>query len=268
MTSIVPVGGRAVSGDADGGLQVLAPGISLPFADGRYIKRYVGGELAGDTAEFTNSTGTESVLYNPNGPVMGAVPADAAAVLLLAGDGVRAHQRVTAYRINGTPVFRGVRFNGTYQVPTPLLLASTLAQMTGEGLASDSSTVAISGIVRILSREALTPTAAGGQVQLAVCDVGSATIKNILTAQGGGSGIGEWVCNQTTLRVIPSTNAQLRLPNNTGSQFEWNSTGIGFYGTAPIAKPTVTGSRGGNAALASALTQLAALGILTDGSTA
>jgi hypothetical protein len=41
---------------------------------------------------------------------------------------------------------------------------------------------------------------------------------------------------------------------------------IGFYGTPKIAKQTVTGSRGGNAALASLLTKLAALGLITDSS--
>jgi len=39
---------------------------------------------------------------------------------------------------------------------------------------------------------------------------------------------------------------------------------IGFFGHAPAAKPAVTGSRGGNAALASLLTALAGLGLLTD----
>ena len=43
---------------------------------------------------------------------------------------------------------------------------------------------------------------------------------------------------------------------------------VGFNGTAPAAKPTVTGSRGGNAALASLLTALAGLGLLTDSTTA
>lgn len=43
---------------------------------------------------------------------------------------------------------------------------------------------------------------------------------------------------------------------------------MGFYGTTPISKPNVTGSRGGNAALASLLGQLAALGLITDSSTA
>jgi hypothetical protein len=43
---------------------------------------------------------------------------------------------------------------------------------------------------------------------------------------------------------------------------------IGFYGTSPIAKPTVTGSRGGNAALADLLTELANLGLITDSTSA
>jgi hypothetical protein len=41
---------------------------------------------------------------------------------------------------------------------------------------------------------------------------------------------------------------------------------VGFNGTAAIAKPTVTGSRGGNAALASLLTALANYGLITDSS--
>lgn len=43
---------------------------------------------------------------------------------------------------------------------------------------------------------------------------------------------------------------------------------VGFYGTTPAAKPTVTGARDGNAALASLLTALANVGLLTDSSTA
>jgi hypothetical protein len=51
-------------------------------------------------------------------------------------------------------------------------------------------------------------------------------------------------------------------------KFETNDTGIGFYATAPIAKPTITGSRGGNVALASLLTELANLGLITDSTSA
>lgn len=43
---------------------------------------------------------------------------------------------------------------------------------------------------------------------------------------------------------------------------------MGFYGSTPVAKPSATGSRGGNAALASLLTQLASLGLITDSTSA
>lgn len=42
---------------------------------------------------------------------------------------------------------------------------------------------------------------------------------------------------------------------------------LGVFGTAAIAKPTVTGAKGGNAALTSLCTQLAALGWITDSTT-
>lgn len=45
------------------------------------------------------------------------------------------------------------------------------------------------------------------------------------------------------------------------------ATKLGFYSATPMLKPTVTGSRGGNAALASLLDQLEALGLITDSST-
>jgi hypothetical protein len=42
---------------------------------------------------------------------------------------------------------------------------------------------------------------------------------------------------------------------------------LGFYGsTAPVAKQTITGSKGANAALTSLLTALANMGLITDSS--
>lgn len=43
---------------------------------------------------------------------------------------------------------------------------------------------------------------------------------------------------------------------------------LGFYGATGATKPTVTGSRGGNAALASLLTSLASQGLIVDGTSA
>lgn len=47
-----------------------------------------------------------------------------------------------------------------------------------------------------------------------------------------------------------------------------NDTGMGFFAVAPIAQPTVTGSKASGAALQSLLTELANLGLIVDGTSA
>jgi hypothetical protein len=42
---------------------------------------------------------------------------------------------------------------------------------------------------------------------------------------------------------------------------------LGFFGTSPVTQPTVTGSKGGNAALASLCTALADLGLIVNNTT-
>jgi len=68
---------------------------------------------------------------------------------------------------------------------------------------------------------------------------------------------------------IAANGSSLSLRSAAGTQqFRWSNTGIGFYGAAEVAKPAITGSRGGNAALASLLTAGATLGLWTDSTTA
>lgn len=50
--------------------------------------------------------------------------------------------------------------------------------------------------------------------------------------------------------------------------FNHDGTTFGVYGATPVTKPTVTGARGGNAALASLLSALASQGLITDSTTA
>lgn len=66
------------------------------------------------------------------------------------------------------------------------------------------------------------------------------------------------------LQTGAGVNIALVLPGTTSWVFLGN---VGFNATAAIAKPTVTGSRGANAALASLLTALAAYGLVVDSST-
>ena len=61
--------------------------------------------------------------------------------------------------------------------------------------------------------------------------------------------------------------AQLPQQFNVTSSFAVNTNQVGFYGASAIAKPTISGSKGGNAALSSLLTQLSALGLVTDSTT-
>ena len=61
---------------------------------------------------------------------------------------------------------------------------------------------------------------------------------------------------------------QVILQNSAGVRLVTNDTGVGFQGSAAIAKPSITGSRNGNPAIASLLTNLASYGLVTDGTTA
>jgi hypothetical protein len=63
-----------------------------------------------------------------------------------------------------------------------------------------------------------------------------------------------------------SLGTPLVITRATGALQIWN--GLGLFGHAPVtARPTVTGSKGANAALASLLTALSAYGLVTDSST-
>jgi hypothetical protein len=72
----------------------------------------------------------------------------------------------------------------------------------------------------------------------------------------------------TAIFEISATGASVDLKPSGTSKLAVNTTGLGFFATSPIAKPTVTGSRGGNAALASLLTALANYGLITNSTSA
>lgn len=53
-----------------------------------------------------------------------------------------------------------------------------------------------------------------------------------------------------------------------GTTFRHAGTQEGFYGASAVAKPTVSGARDANAAVASLLSALATLGLVTDSTSA
>jgi len=73
--------------------------------------------------------------------------------------------------------------------------------------------------------------------------------------------------DSATWQPIQLIGANVDLRTQTGGvRISCNATGIGFFATAPVAKQTVSGSRGANAALTSLLTALAAMGLITNSS--
>lgn len=55
---------------------------------------------------------------------------------------------------------------------------------------------------------------------------------------------------------------------NGNAQLAGASSTLGFYGSAGTTKPTITGAKGGNAALGSLISALAALGLIVDATSA
>lgn len=74
--------------------------------------------------------------------------------------------------------------------------------------------------------------------------------------------------SNNALTTIATTGAITVRQNSGTIRIQTDGNGIGFFGVTPVARPNVTGSRGGNAALASLLTSLANLGLITDSTTA
>jgi len=68
--------------------------------------------------------------------------------------------------------------------------------------------------------------------------------------------------NTVDITLRPGDTEIARFSRSGGTQ------AIGFFGHATAAQQTPTGSRGGNAALASLLTALAASGLIVDGTSA
>jgi hypothetical protein len=68
-------------------------------------------------------------------------------------------------------------------------------------------------------------------------------------------------------RVNCASGQSLGLYANNSVKFSVNTTGLGFYTATPVAQQTVTGAKGGNAALTSLMTALAATGLVIDSTT-
>lgn len=244
-------------------------GISRSAADGRYVQRFVGPTLAADTYTRTvQGGGSVPALINPNGPVIGNVPADAAAAVIAASQGgiFGTQARVLRAGANGSVIV--ARFNGTYQAPTGVLIAQNCGGFEVRGYDPDSANVLQGAQIFGQTRETWSAAGQGMGLVFQVKGVGDTSLRNAISLDAASAGtILELRMMPATGRIIPATTGQLRNPANTATLVEWNATGLGFFGVAPIARPTIVGARGGNAAVASIAAQLALLGLVIDGTT-
>lgn len=77
------------------------------------------------------------------------------------------------------------------------------------------------------------------------------------------------VLTDEALKIINSSGAVVVTNElQVGGSFNHDGSTLGFYGTAPVTKPTVTGDRSSGTALTDLLTKLASTGLITDSTVA
>lgn len=131
--------------------------------------------------------------------------------------------------------------NGVYQAPDGSPSAEVMTDFN-IGAASQTALGGNASHVVVIGGTAENPTASGGNAQV------------IPGAGPAGNGSAQ-LCDTMYGKGVEVTD-------------DGTNTKIGFFAAAPVAKPVVTGSRGGNAALTSMLTALANLGLITNSTTA
>ena len=152
-----------------------------------------------------------------------------------------------------------VTVGDTLAVTGATTLASTLAVT---GATTMASTLAVTGNETVGGTLAVTSNeTVGGTLGV----TGATTLSSTLGVTGTLTAAqinftGDLDGSATSDLYIQDANIEGAL-NHTGVQ-------LGFYNNGTTSKLSVTGSRGGNAALASLLTQLAALGLITNSTTA
>ena len=146
--------------------------------------------------------------------------------------------------------FDGNPMVSIYQIPS-----------TGNGVIEFPNDGSIQNCLQVQSQSTLGVSSAGAlnlegtPINLTSTGDITAQADNLITFTGDGG-----------ITLVASSGTALILQSGGVDRFKADNTGIGFFAATPVTKPTVTGSRGGNAALASVLTALANLGLITNSS--
>jgi hypothetical protein len=147
-------------------------------------------------------------------------------------------------------VYSGVvNTSGTGNTVTWVSGSVFIASMVGSIIFINASPYTVATFVT--NHEITLTTSPGSQSSVAYTFAGSSADTWTMQTVGGIGSDGS-----STLQIT-----HYGSPGLAGVEF---SCPVGFNGTAPIAQPTVTGSKGSNAALASLITALASLGLVID----
>lgn len=145
--------------------------------------------------------------------------------------------RFQGMSFGGSTQFIGARAGNTRAAPGNIAAGNAIVEMLGLGYGGGSYSSIARIHMRMNAAEAFTATAQGTNWTWGCTEIGT-----LVTADK------MFLSDLGALRCV---------------------AGIGAFNTvAPAAKPTVSGSRGGNAALASFLTAMASFGFITDGTSA
>lgn len=114
-----------------------------------------------------------------------------------------------------------------------------------------NTTITASGIIENVTHSI--QTTAGGAVNI------TAGVAQTLVISAGNSAV---ECDGSTNSLFVGTG-----PGGTNITYGRSTSTMGFFGASTVAQPNVTGSRGGNVALANLLTALNNLGLITNSTT-
>jgi hypothetical protein len=221
----------------------------------------------------------------------GSVPTSLSDTLDVTGDTTLGVLTAGASTLASAAVTGAATVGGTLDVTGQTTLAgltagaSTLASATITGNATVGGTFGVTGATTLAALTAASATITGAATVGTTLGVtGNLTVntnKLLVTAATGNTETADSFAVANTKGLFGRDSANALRPliaiTNTnivqigaaaGVNIQLANAQTGFFGASPTSKPTVTGSRGANAALTSLLTGLAALGLVTNSTSA
>ena len=207
--------------------------------------------LNGGTIPVT--PGPTPLIINGNSAVPAAFVNSTALEIVGAPGG---NARVTIDTFGGVPSFTGRRATGTVPAPTAVQAGQAIAGFGSFGYAVTGYSTASRSNWNNFAAENWTDTAQGTYQTWSVTATGGTVTAEAMRLQDSGI--------LTIGATAASGTAKLQVTGGTSTDTLAVSGNAGFFGTAATTKPTVTGSKGANAALTSLMTALAGLGLVVD----